>query len=48
MATTLGYTTEWADWETVPESDRKPVFDYYPNPKKPRRKRGTCALRPTA
>ena len=48
MATSLGYITEWADWDTLPKSDRKPVSDYYPRSKKPGRRRSTCALRPIA
>jgi len=43
MATSLGYSVEWADWESLPPRKRVGVQDYYrPGPKT----RGTCALRP--
>jgi SAM-dependent methyltransferase len=45
MATSLGYSTEWADWDSLPESERQPVRDYFPGAKH-QKQRGTCALRP--
>lgn len=43
MADVLGYRTDWADWDTVPEGKRKPVFDYY---RPETKRRATCFLRP--
>jgi SAM-dependent methyltransferase len=46
MAISLGYRTEWADWASLPESERQGVRDYFDAPNKPRKVRDTCALRP--
>ncbi len=46
MATSLGYSVEWADWSTLPEDERGGVGDYFPNRKKSMMVRDTCALRP--
>jgi hypothetical protein len=47
MASSLGYSTEWANWCDVPPEKRKGLGEYYRDPKEIDRKRGTCALRPT-
>lgn len=46
MATTLGYRTEWVDWERLPRRRRKEVGDYFRTSPSPNR-RGTCVLRPS-
>ncbi len=43
MADVLGYVTEWADWEDVPQGERGPVFDYY---RPETKRRATAFLRP--
>ncbi|SOC05207.1 methyltransferase family protein [Rhodobacter sp. JA431] len=43
MADVLGYTVQWADWETVPQGKRGPVFDYY---RPETKRRATAYLRP--
>ncbi|MGV6838643.1 MAG: class I SAM-dependent methyltransferase [Planktomarina sp.] len=42
-AQTLNYTTQWIDWDALPENDRAGVSDYFRTEKK---RRGTVALRP--
>jgi len=43
MAECLGYSVQWADWNSVPEEERGPVGDYY----RPGARRAmTCMLRP--
>jgi hypothetical protein len=45
MAGSLGYTTEWADWDSLPEAQRVGLQSYYR--RAPRwKRRATCALRP--
>ena len=46
MAGTLGYRTEWMDWDQLPRRRRRPVADYFRTPPAHNR-RGTCALRPS-
>lgn len=43
MASSLGYSVEWLDWNGLPPKDRAGVQDYY---RKGPQTRGTCALRP--
>ena len=45
MADTLGFTTEWVDWNKLPEDQRSKVRDYY-RQKPSLNRRGTCVLRP--
>lgn len=47
MATTLGYRTEWVDWEKLPQGERTKLPDYFRTPPSVNR-RGTCALRPAS
>ena len=45
MARSLGYSTEWADWESLPPGQRGGLRSYYRQPPRWKR-RATCALRP--
>lgn len=45
MTASLGWSTEWADWESVPEDKRRGILSYYREPPEWKR-RDTCALRP--
>lgn len=47
MARSLGYDVAWADWEEVPHAQRGGLKAYYRTAPAWKR-RGTCALRPTA
>jgi hypothetical protein len=42
MAKSLGYQTQWLDWESVDPDERRPVRDYY---RQAKRRRFTCLLR---
>ncbi|MEM6277354.1 MAG: class I SAM-dependent methyltransferase [Pseudomonadota bacterium] len=44
MGEVTGYSTEWIDWSTLPESRRQGLGDYYR--KNAQRRRGTVAYRP--
>jgi hypothetical protein len=46
MAGSLGYTTEWADWDSLPPARRVGLKSYYRRPPRWKR-RATCALRPS-
>jgi hypothetical protein len=43
MAESLGYSTRWLDWSTVPQGRRRPVYDYFLTKDY---RRLTCTLRP--
>ncbi|MBF4161146.1 class I SAM-dependent methyltransferase [Nocardioides acrostichi] len=45
MAESLGWSTEWTDWQRVPRRKRGGLKSYYREPPAWKR-RGTCALRP--
>lgn len=47
MARSLGYATEWANWESLPPRQRGGLKSYYRQPPRWKR-RATCALRPVA
>ena len=45
MADVLGYTCDWADWDSLPHDQRDTVRDYFRDTKMRRR---TCVLRPVS
>ncbi len=46
MAESLGYAVEWADWNTLPRSQRGGLKAYYREEPAAWKRRDTCSLRP--